>query len=189
MTLQQIAEKLKANGTVTIPRQEVFDAITMMAKAIHACPRRNASKRSYQMVFDHCSFIAIEYALAKVIDGERNPKEFNHHDNDSYVWDVKQQEKLFEVKRHKLSAKYFTYSGKNIKTYIANSSKLDYLVTAYMESTNTDYIIDFALIADSKTFEIYFKKSNFNNNTYYYDHNTSSKLGHCVIINLRNSFY
>lgn len=189
MTLQQIADKLKAAGIVKVSRQEVFDDITTMAKAIHVCPKRNFSRRSYEMVFDHCSFIAIEHALAKVIDGARNPKKFNHHDNDSYVWDVKQQEKLFEVKRHKLGAKYFTYSGKSIKTYINNSSKLDYLVTAYMDSTNTDYLVDFALIADSKTFEIYFNRSHYNNNTYFYDHNTASKLGHCVNINLRNSFY
>lgn len=185
MTLQQIAEKLKAAGTVAIARQDLFDEITTMAKSIHECPRRNGAGRSYEQVFADCSHIAIEYALIKVIGGERNPKEFDVKDKDSYIWDVRNDDKLIEVKRHKTNAKYFTYSGKSIGTYIKNCLTLDYLVTGYMDSTDTDYLIDFALIADSKTFEYYFQQSQYNN-SYYYDHNTASRLGHCVIIKLRN---
>lgn len=188
MTLQDIAQKLKAANTVSIPRQELFDEITSMAKSIYECPRRNAYGRSYEKVFADCSHIAIEYALIKVIGGERNPKEFNVKDKDSYIWDVRNDEQLFEVKRHKNSAKYFTYSGKSISTYIKNCLTLDYLVTGYMDSTDSDYLVDFALVADSKTFEYYFQQSQFNN-SYYYDHNTASRLGHCAIINLRNPIF
>jgi hypothetical protein len=187
MNITELSEKLKQAGVVKVSKADLFDTITAMAKSIHACPRRNATNRSYEVVFNHCSYIAVEYALAKVIDGERNPKEFNVKDKDSYNWDVKASDKFFEVKRHKTGSKWFTYNGKSIKTYLKNCLNLDYLVTGYLDSTSTDYLIDFALVADSKTFEFYFKPSNYNG--YYYDHVTASKLGHCVILNLRNPVY
>jgi len=179
----EIAQKLKDSGTVRIPKEEIEDDIASMAVAIFS---RGADSRTQEEVFRDCKRIAIEFALVKVLGGERNPKEFNFRDKDSYIWDVKVDGKKFEVKRHKTGAKYFTYSGKKIGTYIKNCMDIDYLVTAYMDESDDNYIIDFAMIVDSKKFEFYFQKSQYNS-SYYYDHRIATKTGDCVAFGLRDA--
>lgn len=185
--MKEIAQALKDAGTVSIPKEDLHDEIEVMAKDIFQCPRRNAAGRTYEKVFSDCSFIAIEHALARVIDGERNPEKFNFRNANSYKYDVMKDDKLYEVKRHKVGAKYFTYQGKSIQTFVKHCQDLDYLVTAYMDSTSTHYLIEFAMICDAKTFEFYFQPSNYKG--YYYDHNTATRLGHCIQIHLRKPVY
>jgi len=70
----EIAQKLKDSGTVRIPKEEIEDDIASMAVAIFS---RGADSRTQEEVFRDCKRIAIEFALVKVLGGERNPKEFN----------------------------------------------------------------------------------------------------------------
>lgn len=183
--MKEIAEKLQAAGTIRIPKIEINDDITKMAESIF---NRGADSRTQEEVFRDCKRIAIEFALVKVLGGERNPKEFNFKDKDSYIWDVMVDGKKFEVKRHKSGAKYFTYSSKKISTYIKNCMAIDYLVTAYMDESSDNYIIDFAMIADSKKFEFYFQQSKYNN-SYYYDHRIASNVGDCIAFGLREATF
>jgi hypothetical protein len=94
--MKEIAEKLQAAGTIRIPKIEINDDITKMAESIF---NRGADSRTQEEVFRDCKRIAIEFALVKVLGGERNPKEFNFKDKDSYIWDVMVDGKKFEVKR------------------------------------------------------------------------------------------
>lgn len=184
MSIKELAQKLKDAGTVKISRAELEPYVKPMAEEIHADPKRNPTNRSYEQVYSDCSRIAIEFALIKVLGGHRNPKEFNYKDPDSYIWDVEVDGKKFEVKRHKTGAKYFTYGKKTIKTYFKHCLSIDYLVTAYMDTSADNYLIDFAMIANSKTFEVYFQPSNYNTN-WYYDHNTARRFDECVPFGLR----
>lgn len=186
MNMQEIAKALKEAGTVKISKAEIEPFIREMADEIYPDPKRNPSGRSYEQVYSDCTRIAIEFAVIKVLKGKRNPKKFNHRDPDSYIWDTEAYGLKFETKRHKTGAKYFTYSKKSINTYFKHCLSIDYLITAYMESSSENYLVEFAMIANSKTFETYFQPSKYNNN-WYYDHNNGYRFNQCIPFGLREA--
>lgn len=189
LTLQQVSDLLSSAGKIVIPKEELFDDITKMAKAIYPCPRRNARQRTYKQVFNDCSRIAIEYALAKVLDGERNPNEWNPAVLESYRWDVRVGDVYFEVKRHKIGSHWFSYPEDGIRTFRKHAHTLDYIVTAYMEIYEDEYVVEFALIANAKTFFKNFKPSQYPNQDPYYNHKVALRYGECDIINIRECTY
>lgn len=186
--LKELAEVLKSAGTVIVPKASIHDKVQAMADDIYKCPVRNSKKRTPEQVYRDCSFVAIEYALAQVIDGQLNPLPFDIRNPESYKFDVIKDGQLYETKRHKIGAKYFTYNKKSLKTYIKHCIELDYLVTAYLDDVGEDYKVSFAMVCDSKTFEYYFQPSKFKGDDYY-DHILAQRHGHCVPFGLRNSYY
>jgi len=189
MNMNEIADKLRAAKRVVIPREELHETISLMASSICECPRRNAQGRSYKRVYTDCSRIAIEYALAKVLGGERNPNEWNPAVLESYRWDVRAGDVYFEVKRHKIGSHWFSYPEDGMRTFRKHAHTLDYIVTAYMEIYENEYVVEFALIANAKTFFKNFKPSQYSNQDPYFNHKVALKYGECDIIKLRQSTY
>ena len=185
----EIADKLRKAGKLVFTKDEFHDVINEMATNIYKCPRRNARKRSFKRVYEDCSRIIIECALAKVLNGERNPNTWNPAVLESYRWDVRADDKYFEVKRHKIGTHWFSYPEEGMKTFRKHAHTLDYAVTGYMEIYDDRYEVEFALIAEAKTFFNFFKASRYTNQDPYYDHKNAKLAGQCDIINLRNATY
>lgn len=189
LTLQQVSTILSNTNTIVVEKDEIFDDITQMTGAIYPCPRRNARRRSYDQVFNDCSRIAIEYALAKILGGERNPNEWDMYNPETFRWDVRVDDTYFEVKRHALGTKWFSYPDDGMKTFRKYASTLDYFVSGYMETYGDAYIVDFALVANAKTFFNYFMQSKFPRQLPYFNHDIAKKYGQCDIINMRECTY
>ena len=189
LTLQQVSDLLSSAGKIVIPKEELFDDITKMAKVICPCPRRNARQRTYKQVFNDCSRIAIEYALAKIINGERNPNEWDKFNPESFRWDVRFEDTYFEVKRHALGTYWFSYAEESLNTFKKYAHTLDYMVSGYMETHDSAYVVEFALVANAKTFFKFFRPSQFANQWPYYDHKTAMRNNQCDIINMRECTY
>jgi len=189
MTMKEISDKLRNVGNIVINKEEVHDTINEMALAIYPCPRRNARGRTLKQVYTDCSRIVIEYALAKTLGGERNPLEWDFKVLESYRWDVRVGDMYFEVKRHKVGSHWFSYPEDGMKTFRKHAHTLDYIVTAYMEIYQDRYEIEFALIANAKTFFNNFKSSQYPNQDPYFNHKVALKNGQCDIINLRTATY
>lgn len=189
MTRQEIANKLREAGKVVFTKEELHEDIQKMALSIYKCPRRNSNKRSLNQVYRDCSRVAIEYALVKVLGGERNPHEWNPAVLESYRWDVRVDNKYFEVKRHKVGSYWFSYPENGMKTFRKHAHTLDYAVTAYMEIYKDTYEIEFALIAEAKSFFNFFSPSKYNNQDPYYHHRNAADCNQCTLINLRAATY
>lgn len=193
---EKLINILNSCGIIKIPKNELQTLILPMVESIYHCPVRNKTGRSYEQVFASCSYVAIEEALCKVTGGIRNPKEFDHRDPDSYNYDVAIEDLKIEVKRHKTGSMFFTYPEHLCQKFMVNCAATDYVVTAYMEEAEDDYLVTFAMIARSDTFPQRMRSSKFNEvNTYsgtakvpvkYYDHRNNPD---CCIINLRQPIY
>ena len=184
MNRDEIANVLKSNGKITIPMSEVHDIINTMASEIYAQKR---DQRSFEKVYEDCSNIVIEFALAKSLNGQRNPHTFNMNLPITFCWDVEACEKLFEVKRHKVGTKWFSYPENKIQTFKKYKHNVDYLITAYMDTNNADqcYEVEFALITEARSFFDYYQQSKYKNALPYYNHPVALKNNQCTIINLR----
>lgn len=178
------ANKLKTAGNVIVSKEELHGTIHPMAVSIHACPRRNASRRSFKQVYTDCSRIAIEYALAKTLNGERNPMVWDFKVLESYRWDVRVGNVFFEVKRHKLGTNWFSYPEEGMKTFKKHASTLDYFISAYMFTREDSYEIRFALIANAKTFFKFYIQSKYPNQDSYYHHKNALIVNQCIDIGL-----
>ena len=189
MSIQEIAKKLKEQNTVIFTREEMHAIIHEMASKIFPCPIRNASGRSFKQVYADCSKIVIEYALAKVLGGERNPLEWNHKVLESYRWDVRVDDIVFEVKRHKVGTYWFSYPENGMNTFRKHAATLDYFVSAYMYTYKDTYKIKFALVACAKTFFNYFKSSKYPDQDSYYDHKNSTRAGQCIDVGMLPATY
>jgi hypothetical protein len=189
MTMDEIAQKLKAKNVVFFSKEEMHDVINEMAMKIYSCARRNSRGRSFKQVYSDCSRIVIEYALAKVLGGERNPLEWDYKVLESYRWDVRVEDVVFEVKRHKVGTNWFSYPEEGMKTFRKHASTIDYFVSAYMISHKDTYEIRFALVANAKTFFNYFKPSRYHNQDSYYDHKTAQRANQCIDIGMLPATY
>lgn len=189
MNMNEIAKALHDAGNVIISKEELHDTINEMALSIFSCPRRNARKRNFKQVYVDCSRIAIEYALAKILGGERNPHEWDFKVLESYRWDVRVNDIYFEVKRHKIGTNWFSYPEEGMKTFRNHANTLDYFVSAYMYIHKDTYEIRFALIANAKTFFNYFIPSKYPNQDSYYHHKNAKLTNQCIDIGLLPSTY
>ena len=166
--MKQIAALLKTAGTVEILKTTIHEEVHTMADSIYNKPFMRKD-RSFEQVYSHCAYTAIEYALADVIGGQRNPLKFDKTNPESYKYDVIKDDLKFEVKKHSFNNSYFTYQKNNINTFLEHCQTLDYLVTATMSTTDNHYLIDFYMIINAKKFSDNFKQSRFNDG-WYYDH-------------------
>lgn len=166
--IRKIALMLKDAGTVEINKNTIHNDVHLMASSIFEKPFMR-KERSFEQVYEHCAYTAIEYALANVIDGQRNPLKFDKTNPESYKYDVIKDDLKFEVKKHAFNNSYFTYQKSNINTFLKHCQTLDYLVTATMATNVDSYLIDFYMIINAKKFSENFKQSKFNEG-WYYDH-------------------
>ena len=67
MNRDEIANVLKSKGKIIIPMSEVHDVINTMALEIYAQKR---DQRSFEKVYEDCSNVVIEFALAKSLNGQ-----------------------------------------------------------------------------------------------------------------------
>jgi len=189
MTIDEIAQKLKANNVVFFSKDEMHEVIHEMATEIYPCPKRNARGRKFAQVYVDCSRIVIEYALAKVLGGERNPLKWDYKVLESYRYDVRVGELVFEVKRHKVGTNWFSYPEDGMKTFRKHANTIDYFVSAYMITHKDSYEIRFALIANAKTFFNYYKPSRYYNQDSYYDHKIAKNANQCIDIGMLPATY
>lgn len=189
MNMKEIADKLRSAGNIFINKEEMHDVINKMALAIYPCSKRNARGRTFKQVYTDCSRIVIEHALAEVLGGERNPLEWDYTVLESYLYDVRVGNILFEVKRHKIGTNWFSYPESGMKTFRKHANKIDYFVSAYMFTHKDTYEIRFALVANAKTFFNFFIPSKYPNQDSYYHHKNAKSVDQCIDIGLLPSTY
>lgn len=175
--MQSIAEALRQNNNVLIGKDKLKDTIDKMAKPIYEYQLKNGGTRTYEKVFEHCEFVAIEYALAWALKGRRNPHEFDPKVAETYYWDVETtsaktgQNIKFECKRWKREGGgFFSYAKTGLKTFLKHADKIDYVVTAKVFPDEKSYRVQFMRIMHAPSFEHHLAPSKYNDWEVYYNH-------------------
>lgn len=176
-----LVKVLEHNNRVKVSKSAIRPQIEEMAKDIFANQDRlpDTMQRPYEKVFKDCENIAVEYALEWAIKGERNPKDFDPADVESYFYDVSAESKLlgrkiyFECKRWKIAGgEFFAYPTKKLKTMLKHKDKLDYVVCAkvFSDEDKDNYIVEFKRIMDAPSFHLFVTPGKNNNWESFYNH-------------------
>lgn len=184
--MEAIANVLRKNNNYICTQASKFAEITAMADRIYEFEQKSdwPHKRTKQKIFEDCENIVIEHALAWAVRGEKNPHDFDHTKPDTYYWDVravstkKGNEVKFECKRWKRSdaSNFFSYSKTGLKTFLRHKDKLDYVVIARLHKDEKDYKVEFKMIADASTFDLFLKPSKYNDWEVFYDHHRAKEF-------------
>lgn len=191
--ISELARVLRDNEYIKVSKQAVDAYVKPMADDIYSCPIRNRQGRSYEEVYRNCSRIAGEFALESVLLSvgelsERNPNLWNHRNEESFMYDVVhyRHPDVYKLEFKRMIGKWFSMKQTQVGTFRKHASKLNALVTGYVDEFPDHYGINFSLVINPKTFDNYWTPSLYRNDkkatNNYYDHFTASKRGDCVII-------
>lgn len=185
--MNDIADKLKAAGTIIIPLNEVMPRITSMVQSIYNNPKTRDG-RTLEHIYECVKFVVIEHALVKALGGQLNPKKFDHTDISSYVIDVDIDGIKFELKVHGFNDHWWGYLNKPSKKLIARKNYIDLVLTAY---TKFDYEkqhaeITFALLIQAASIDLYLKPSLQKKDEHFYNHPRAISNGACIKLFLKD---
>ena len=176
-----LSTTLTKNNRAKVSKAAIKPQIEKMAKEIFANQDRLPEKcqRTYEKIFQSCEYIAVEYALAWAVKGNRNELEFDPSKPETYYYDVSADSKLmgrkiyFEAKRWKRAGgEFFAYPTSGLKTMLKHKDKLDFVVAARVigDEDKDNYIVEFKRIMDAPTFHFFITKSKHNDWESYYNH-------------------
>ena len=151
MNLQYYAERILTGEPVIVKNgYQLRRFLTRTAKSIHACPKRNWKKRSYEQVFQDTEKMIAEFALEQQTGFTRNRKRFNVKDRTTYAFDNTDPTYLFNFDcMHEYRASRLTFWLSSVKTKINNQDICHYIVTFRLKKFEKHYEVLFTRVIDT----------------------------------------